>query len=435
MRRLLWPVVLALAIGPLALAPSSRPGQAVHECENWPGAFDIDAYEAQASGTLGWNNVYARSMEFAAFNQLAPDIPSFRLPQLETGPRSDGSSNLIDPYIPPVIVKASGWIESGWTQACPSIPYGSVGPVLVSHDFGYGIMQITSGMGGGTTAVPTLDQVMIGGHYGFNIARGAQILLDKWNAAPTFRPIVGDRLPGRVENWYYAIWSYNGFSFKNHPLNPNLPFPRAPYLCDGTQSRSNYPYQELVLGCLANPPVVEGSQLWSPVSVTLPNLSQQAFSLTNWDACRGSFDCAGMDIPTPTPSHADPTGVSGSRSAAIGSPVLSVNPLDIIFTAPPGGQSAAVTVTIANSGTGPLAWRSSPGITWVDLSAGSGIALGTDLGSQTSTLTLSASSAGLGLGIYSGVIRISSLYPQTTQTISVTLIIAQSGFIPGVARD
>jgi hypothetical protein len=71
----------------------------------------------------------------------------------------------------------------------------------------------------------------------------------------------------------------------------------------------------------------------------------------------------------------------------------------------------------------------------VDLSAGSGIALGTDLGSQTSTLTLSASSAGLGLGIYSGVIRISSLYPQTTQTISVTLIIAQSGFIPGVARD
>ena len=412
-----------------------RPALAVHQCDNWPGAFDIDAYEAQADGTLGWKNVYGRSMELVAFNQLAPDISSFSLTQLETGPRADGNDNLIDPYIPPVILKAIGWIESSWTQACPSVSYGNVGPALVSHDFGYGIMQITSGMGGGTAATPNLDQVMIGGHYGFNIARGGQILLEKWNAAPVFRPIVGDRLPDRVESWYYAVWSYNGFSFKNHPLNPSLPFPRAPYLCDGTQPRSSYPYQELVLGCMANPPVVGGSPLWSPVPVSLPNLADPAFGLANWNDCAGSFECAGMDIPLPTPSHADPTVVSEDRSIAIGSPALSVSPLNITLTTDPGGQSGPVAVTVANSGTGPLAWRFSPSVTWMRFSRFNGVALGSDIGTQSSTVTLRADATGLPPGIYSGFVRVSSLYPQTSGTINVTLIVGQLTFVPGITRS
>ena len=73
---LLVVVVLVLA----GITPTARPALATHECDNWPGAFDIDSYEEQASGPLGWANVYARNMEFAAFNELLPDDPAFRLP-------------------------------------------------------------------------------------------------------------------------------------------------------------------------------------------------------------------------------------------------------------------------------------------------------------------------------------------------------------------
>ncbi|MFQ5859450.1 MAG: hypothetical protein ACE5LU_27955 [Anaerolineae bacterium] len=431
--------VVALVVG---LTPTARPALAVHLCDNWPGAFDIDAYEAQASGSLGWKNVYARSMEFAAFNQLVPDIPSFRLPQMETGPRSDGSSNLVDPYIPPVILKAIGWIESGtakgWTQACPSVPHGSVGPVLVSHDFGYGIMQITSGMGGGTTAVPSLDQVMIGGHYGFNIARGAQILLDKWNAAPELRPIVGSRLTDRVESWYYAVWNYNGFAFKNHPLNPVYDPLRAPYRCDGTQSRANYPYQELVFGCIKSPPVVGGVRLWNPVTASLPDLNDPAFSgplsLANWDACASNFDCAAMDIPIPTPTHIDVTTVSGSRSQAIGAPNLSVATSFAVNTFP-GELSDPVTVTIRNTGTGPLVWRLSRSVTWIKLSPTQGVALGTDIGSQPSTFTFFVDARNLAIGTHSGQIRVESRMPNVSKIITVNVVVGHRSVVPGVSRN
>ncbi len=95
------------------------------------------------------------------------------------------------------------------------------------------------------------------------------------------------------------MWSYNGFGFSNHPLNPSFNLSRSPYLCNGTQPRSNYPYQELVFGCVANPPVVGGTRLWDPLPVNLPNLSDPAFTLDSWNACSGSFNCSVMDILTP----------------------------------------------------------------------------------------------------------------------------------------
>ncbi len=279
------------------LAPSSSsPALATHICGNTgspAGPFNIQAYEA-----ADWRTTYARTLELAGFNQLLPDVPNFNLPLLEYGPRSSGSGDQRAPYIPPTILKAIAWIESSWVQADWSVPYGSVGPALISHDCGYGLTQVTSGMQNGS-GVPSLDQVMIGGHYGFNIARGARILAEKWNLAPNYRPLVGNRDPNIVENWYYAVWSYNGFGFSNHPLNPSFNLLRSPYLCNGTQPRSNYPYQELILGCVANPPVVGGTRLWDPLPVTLPSLSDPALSLDRWNACSGSFNCAGMDMPTP----------------------------------------------------------------------------------------------------------------------------------------
>ena len=58
------------------------------------------------------------------------------------------------------------------------VHYGALGPTLVSHDCGYGITQVTTGMQN-ISGVPNVEQSMIGGHYAFNIARGAQILVDE----------------------------------------------------------------------------------------------------------------------------------------------------------------------------------------------------------------------------------------------------------------
>ena len=293
---------LSLALAVIAVflyTGNPPPAYASHLCGNTgssQGPFDLQTYEA-----TDWRTTYGRTYALAGFNRLFPDVSGFALPRLETGGRSAGSGQLRDPYIPPTLLKAIAWIESSWSQADSSVAYGAVGPVLVSHDCGYGLMQITSGMQN-VSGVPDLEQAMIGGHYASNIARGARILAEKWNAAPEFRPIVGNRDPKIVEDWYYAVWSYNGFTFKNHPRNPDYSLTRARYRCDGSQPRSSYPYQELVFGCMANPPVVSGQALWSPLAVRLPSLSDPGFSLSRWDACSINRDCAAMDLATPSSS-------------------------------------------------------------------------------------------------------------------------------------
>ena len=396
-------LVFAAAV-PLAADP--LPAQASHLCGNTgssQGPFDLETYEAS-----DWRTKYARTMELAGFDRLFPDVSGFDLPRLETGPRSAGSSQLRDPYIPPTLLKAIAWIESSWAQADYSVPYGAVGPVLVSHACAYGIAQVLSGMQNSTN-VPTLDQAMIGGHYAFNIARGARILADKWNAAPTFRPLVGNRDPEIVEDWYYAVWSYHGFAFKNHPLNPDHPLPRPAYRCDGTQSRSNYPYQELVFGCIANPPVVSGVPLWNPLAVTLPNLSQPAFNLSAWGACSVDRDCEAMDFATPAPAHTDPTDTNLTRSQVIGSPVLSVSSDEATLLAPVGGESLPLELTITNTGTGALSWSVTTSEPWLETASYQGVSLGADLGFRTSSLVANADASGLTVGTYTGRINLESL--------------------------
>src|SRR5690606_6177359 len=127
---------------------------------------------------------------------------------------------------------------------------------------------ITSGMGN-NTGTPSSKQALVGTHFAFNLAEGMRILADKWNQAPRFRPIAGEGDPAALEDWYYAIWSYNGFAFTNHPLNPDRDPLRAGaadspiYHCfddtapsyvqgSGTlpvYTYGDYTYQERVYGC------------------------------------------------------------------------------------------------------------------------------------------------------------------------------------------
>jgi len=317
-------------------------------------------------------------------------------------------------------LKSIAWIESGWAQGSydPLVQYGEIGPVLSSHDCGYGIMQITTGMQN-VTGVPNLDQAMIGGHFAFNIARGARILAEKWNLAPEYRPIVGSRNTQVIEDWYYALWGYNGFSSKNHPLShdPNRP----PYLCNGTQPRSNYPYQELIFGCIAHPPVRGGVPLWPAQQVTLPNLADPAFAGLNgwdaWNACVYNLQCGAMNLPAFSPWHTDPSTPSLGRSQVIGWPQPGVSSGRLDIPAIPPAVPGNASFTLYNWGTGVFAWRAIPTAGWLRLSRIQGVALGQDLAGVSSTISVSLDTTGLLPGDYSGEIRIESLYAATSPII------------------
>lgn len=400
------------ALGAVMLLVPQRAALAHHLCSATGspfGPFDFETYEA-----ADYRTTYSDTLELAGFNQLLPDIPSFALPLLETGDRAAGSSQTVDPYIPPVILKSIAWLESGWAQGSydPLVQYGEVGDTLISHDCGYGLMQVTTGMQN-ASGVPNLDQAMIGGHYAFNVARGARILADKWNQATEFRPIVGIRDPHIIEDWYFALWGYNGFAFENHPLSPDNPWPRAPYSCQGGADRSPYPYQELVLGCIMNPPVRGGVPLWPAQEVHVPDWSDPAFagplSPDNWAAC-SSGNCAAMDIPTPNARHTDPTTLTVDRSAVLGAPAASASRLQILFTPTLAGAISSTNVQISNPGSGLLAFRVVSTAQWVKVSRTQGVALGEDLGTRGVTLSLSAESAGLTPGFYAALVRVESLY-------------------------
>jgi hypothetical protein len=387
------------------------------------GPFDLLTYEHG-----DYKSVYGRAMELAGYNQLFPDIPSFALPQLYTGARGAGTGQPASPSIPPVILKSIGWIESNWAQGDYSVPYGSIGQVLTSPDCGYGIMQVTSGMQN-VSGVPSLEQAMIGGNFAFNIARGAQILAGKWNVAPDYRPIVGDRDPGLIENWYYALWGYNGFVFKNHPLNPDYQASRVPFSCgpDGDSlghDRSQYPYQELVLGCAAHPPVRGDAAVWTPQEAHLPDLNDPAFAqplqLGNWAPCSYDLNCAAMDMPTPNTSHRDPTAPAADRAQVIGAPVLGLSRTQL--TIPwESGQNGIASVTVSNSGTGVLAWTATSSAPWLWVSRNEGVALGSDLGGIASTLSLAIDSSSVPAGGATASVTLQSLYAAgAPTTIQVT---------------
>lgn len=161
------------------------------------------------------------------------------------------------------MLKAVGWVESNWRQFTPQ------GRPLVSFDFGYGIMQITSGMAGAFGSVQgSIDpatQSLIASDYTYNIAYGARMLAQKWASVPK----IGTGDPTVVENWYYALWAYNGWGWVNNPNNPRFSRVGTP-----ATNPAAFPYQDRVLYLVAHPPKdADGNPLWQPVPVTLPSPS------------------------------------------------------------------------------------------------------------------------------------------------------------------
>ena len=402
--------------------------------------------------------LYMQAMDLAGYNMLFPGDPFFSQLKEGQGVRTSRTMST-DVYVPPTLLKAISWIESVTTQSAGSVPFGSIGPALVSFDCGYGVAQVTSGM---TTPLgdggrPTEDQALVATNFAYNIGRGMAILVDKWNAAPASRPIVGIDTasdPHILENWYYAVWSYNGFTGpganrSNHPLDPVYgAWPRTPYSCgpanDGLgHNRSLYPYQELVYGCIAHPPIVQGKPLWNPVPVTLPDLNnpywRAPMDLKNFQA-----PYAKMDIPTPKPQHTDPTAQPAStlRSVILGHPSLSVDRPIVLVNFRPGESSGQATVTISNPGTGILSWLATANKSWIKLSASAGVAVGPDLVclpsspcNRSATLTISVDPSQL-LGSDAGVVHIEGLGEAGgSQDVAVFVRTNIALGVPGVAKN
>lgn len=114
--------------------------------------------------------------------------------------------------IPPEILFAIGYAESEFTQFKNGKPYIDNG--------GIGIMQVM-------TTGYSFDVDKAKYDYKYNIEIGALILIDKWNMQNTtvsrkgekgnLLPVIGDKNPLILENWYFVLWAYNGYSAENNP--------------------------------------------------------------------------------------------------------------------------------------------------------------------------------------------------------------------------
>lgn len=194
---------------------------------------------------------------------------------------ADGNGPRLPAYVPPTLMRAIAWVETSWHQATVSTPRGDNGLTITSPTCAYGLMQILSGMN--VQGDPTPKQLLIGSDFQANAAAGAQLLTMHWNRDADLLPYLGRHDPHILEDWYFTVWSYHCFGpvcprygAHNDPDDPFLPWPRPVYNSpDQLQARpglgySDYPYQELVYGLVAYPPVIDGKPLWQPVAVQLP---------------------------------------------------------------------------------------------------------------------------------------------------------------------
>ena len=217
------PLRLALAlVGGLLAATAGRPAPAHAEGCAFP--FTPTSYE-----DLKDRKLFTDTIELAAFNMLFPDDPYFGLPDLEFGPRNARQTEA--GKIPTVLLKAIGWIESSITQAAGHVPFGSIGPALVSFDCGHGVAQVTSGMTvpAGEDGRGSPEQALVASHFAYNIARGAFILADKWNDAPEKRPI---SLPDLDSGVFEQALDLDNFIFPY--VNMDIPTPQ-PFHVDAAE--------------------------------------------------------------------------------------------------------------------------------------------------------------------------------------------------------
>lgn len=111
----------------------------------------------------------------------------------------------LEKHIPPVILKAVAWKESRKNQFMNGEPF--------VHAGNQGIMQINR------VHNSRLDKDALLHDARYNIEVGADVLLGRWFLEDI--ATVGDRDPDVLENWYFALWGYNGWLGRNNPVDHN----------------------------------------------------------------------------------------------------------------------------------------------------------------------------------------------------------------------
>ena len=196
------------------------------------------------------------------------------------------------PRFPCHVLYAIAQQESQWTQFCvPEAPSSAAGKperTIVSFDCGYGIAQVTSGMHARDN--PTFDQSRVASEPLYNMLVGAGVLREKWQVVQC----VGDRNPNVVENWYSALWAYNGLAYQNNPNNPTYSAGRKAY---DPQNGGSYPYQEKVLGWMEHPS--PKTARWPAILPAYPN--------------RGQIGTTGAPSPLTEPKCGSPTSCASTR--------------------------------------------------------------------------------------------------------------------------
>ena len=390
--------------------------------------FAVEAFEADRM-----RRVYLETQVLAAANQLFPGDEEFALPALKVGADRRESMGAA---VPVQLLHAISWIESKINQVHINVRYGDVGPALISFDCGYGIMQVTSTIDN-DGGLPSRYEALAVSHFAYNIAAGTGILAEKWNE--DFFPVVGDSDPSYLESWYYALWAYNGWAWVNHPGNPAYDPGRAPYDCDDDRSDwGEYPYQEKVLGCVINPPVVDGRRLWEPHPVVLPDIaSQTALGGTlDPDSFWQDFDQVRERMSMGLPSGAAPAvltygAVDADRDALLGMPLLVGLERELELSSSVLSQGG-VGLRIENEGSGLLAWRVLSAPSWLAVGLQAGVALGTGysfaFGPQESVIPISAAAGGVPEGSHRGRIALEFHYPDgTSKTESVAISLDKRG--------
>jgi hypothetical protein len=107
--------------------------------------------------------------------------------------------------VPPVLVMALARVESVFKH------YNVDGTVLRGSRGSIGLMQINNRTG-------YYDENRLMYDIPYNINAGIDVLISKWEACISdYLPYVGDMNPNILENWYFALWGYNGFVASNNP--------------------------------------------------------------------------------------------------------------------------------------------------------------------------------------------------------------------------
>lgn len=386
---------------------------------------------------------YLSAQRMAANNTLLPGDPAFALPPIETGPAAQRSAQP-GAVVPDVVLHAIGWIESRLNQAAIQVPYLGTGPTLLSSSCAYGLMQVASPFSNLGDA-PSRVEALTGTHYAYNIAAGTQVLVAKWNG--DLFPVVGLGQSEFLESWYYAIWAYNGWAAVNHPAGPDVdPFRALPYNCDAPFN--GYTYQELVIGCLINPPLVDGVQLWPAVPAQQPDLATLAQAggpldpeqfFAGWarvlSFANDAHPFEAMALPLPPgalPYRAPGVAVASDlvRRTIFGTPRASVDPTPLRLQVRDDFVTTA-SLSIGNRGDGIVVYRLEPDRDWIRLGRDAGVAVGVPPGGSVpidASVLVEAAVEGLPAGIYQGTILVEALLPNgAVETTRVTVVLDKQG--------